>query len=145
METLPAILQTAFENRARDDVLVERVDGVWTPTSTAMLRARIARVASSLHASGLRPGDRIALLAPNRIDWVVADLGILFAGCVVVPIFATQALDQVGFILNHSESAMLFVDTPVRRNVLRERAGIRIPIVAFDDETEEGMAAFEAR
>jgi long-chain acyl-CoA synthetase len=145
METLPAILQTAFEKRARDDVLVERVAGVWTPTSTATLRTRIARTASSLHASGLRAGDRVALLSPNCIDWVVADLGILFAGCVVVPIFATQALDQVAFILNHSQSAILFVDTPARRNVLRDRAGIRIPIIAFDDETEEGMAAFETR
>jgi len=145
METLPATLQTAFETLPRDDVLVERVGGVWTATSTATLRRRIGRVAAGLRASGLRPGDRVALLAPNCVDWVVADLGILFAGCVVVPIFATQALDQVAFILAHSESALLFVDTPARAGVLRDRAGVRIPIVAFDEETQDGLRAFEER
>jgi long-chain acyl-CoA synthetase len=144
METLPAMLQAAFDAHDRPDALVERVDGVWTATSTALLRARVERVAAALHASGLRPGDRVALLSPNRIDWIVADLGILFAGCVVVPIFATQALDQVAYILAHSEAKLVFVDNAARARVLRERAGVTFPIVAFDDPGAEGLGAFEA-
>lgn len=145
METLPALLQAAFDARPRADVLVERVDGVWTPTSTAELRRRIGRVAAALRASGIRPGDRVALLAPNCVDWVVADLGILFAGCVAVPIFATQALDQVAFILAQSEARLLFVDTPARAGHLRSGIGLDVPVVSFEDDGETGLRAFEAR
>jgi long-chain acyl-CoA synthetase len=144
METLPALLQAAFDARPRAGVLVERVDGDWKPTSTAELRRRIARIGAGLRAAGVQPGDRVALLAPNCVDWVVADLGILFAGCVVVPIFATQALDQVAFILAQSEARLLFVDTPARAGRLRTRIGLGIPIVSFEDAGEAGLRAFEA-
>jgi len=144
MTTLPAMLQTAFEKRPRDEVLVERVDGRWTPTSTAALRERIARVASALRGRGLEQGERVALWSPNRVDWVVADLGILYAGCVVVPVFATQALDQVAFIVRHSESRLVFVDTQARAALLRRRIGPEIEIVVFDDDGPNGLRALES-
>jgi long-chain acyl-CoA synthetase len=143
MDTLPAMISEALDAHARPDLIVERVGERWSPTSTARLRERIRRVALGLRSVGLNAKDPIALLASNSVDWIVADLGILFAGCVVVPIFSTQALDQIGYILAHSESRALFVESAVRAHALRERLGLGIPIFAFDDP--EGLAALEER
>lgn len=145
MQTLPEMLRAAFEAHDRPDLIVERVGGVWTPTATAHLQERVERVALGLCAMGLGAGDRVALIAPNRLDWIVADFGILFAGCVVVPIFPTQALDQVQYILAHSEAGAIFVDTPERARTIREATGTKIPIVVFDSPGDDGLHALETR
>ena len=72
-------------------------------------------MAAALREDGLLPGDRVALMSPNRADWILANLGILFAGGVTVPIYATQALDQVA--LHHRRFG--------RARALRRHAGGR--------------------
>ena len=47
---------------------------------------RAARVAGGLRAAGFAPGDRICLDQPNSVEWVESVLGVLFAGCVAVPL-----------------------------------------------------------
>ena len=75
-------------------MLGERVNGVWTAISSAKLLERVENVACAIRDAGLAPGDRIALVAHDCVDWIVSDFAILFAGCVVVPIYPTQALDH---------------------------------------------------
>jgi long-chain acyl-CoA synthetase len=128
-------------------VLFERDGaGVWAALSASEVLARAAAIAAALHERGLSPGDRIALMSPNRVDWIVANLGILFAGCVTVPIYATQALDQVGYILADSAARALFVDTPDVAERLR-RAGIDLAPIVFDAPAGDaaGLDALIAR
>lgn len=49
----------------------------------------------ALRAMGIGEGDRVALLAPNSIRWVAADLAILAEGAIVVPLYARQAPDEL--------------------------------------------------
>ena len=79
--------------------LVERVGGKWTPTSSARLLERVENVACAIRDAGLGAGDRVALVSHNSVDWIVCDFATLFAGCVVVPIYPTQALDHIAHIL----------------------------------------------
>ena len=58
----------------------------------------------------LRPGDRVAILATNRPDWHIADMAILSAGLVSVPVYPTSAASQVGHILGHSGCRVCFVE-----------------------------------
>ncbi len=143
-ETLPQLVRSALEP-PRDDVLNERVDGVWTPISSARLLERIENVACAIRASGIAPGDRVALAAHDCIDWLVTDFGTIFAGCVVVPIYPTQALDHVAYILRHSEAKLLFADSGATLERVRgSGAGVDRAVV-FDSAGDDGLAAFEGR
>jgi long-chain acyl-CoA synthetase len=97
-----------------------------------------------LRARGIATGDRVALMSPNRADWIVANLGILSAGAVTVPIYATQAHDQVGHILADSEAALLFVDTDATAEALRASGVSLPPVIGFDTSGEGSLAALEA-
>jgi long-chain acyl-CoA synthetase len=114
------------------DVLFERdASGAWIALSNRDLLDRAEAIASELRARGIASGDRVALMSGNRVDWIVANLGILFAGGVTVPIYATQAIDQVAFILDDSGARAFFVDTPDVAARLR-LAGIALEPVVFD-------------
>jgi acyl-CoA synthetase (AMP-forming)/AMP-acid ligase II len=73
-------------------------------------QAMLASVRSVL-ALGVRPGDRVALWAPNSARWVIAALGILGAGAVLVPVNTRFKGREAAYILNKSEACALFVVT----------------------------------
>ena len=143
-ETLPALIRRSLA-QPREAVLVERVNKAWTPTSSDQLIERITRIACAIRSAGLSKGDRVALIAADCVNWVVVDFGVLFAGCVVVPIFPTQAPDQVAYILQNSEAKLIFTDTPHAAQGVRA-LNLALPsIVVFEDDGEDSLAAFEAK
>ncbi len=141
-QTLPQLIRGALA-RPRDGVLIERVDGKWTPLSSGALLARAENVAAALRGAGLEQGDRVALISHNCIDWIVCAFGTLFAGCVVVPIYPTQALDQTGYILAHSGSKLVFVDTPQGLDRLRGVSHLPRAIV-MSGQDEGSLQNFES-
>ncbi len=143
-ETLPSIIRRALAT-PRAEVLVERVGGTWTPTSSATLIERVENVACAVRDAGLVAGDRVALVSHNCIDWIVCDFAAIFAGCVVVPIYPTQALDHVGYILEHSGARLIFVDTSETFERLRESGATLPRVVRFDSAAADGLGLFEAR
>ncbi|MBN2232582.1 MAG: long-chain fatty acid--CoA ligase [Deltaproteobacteria bacterium] len=72
---------------------------------------RVECVAGGLMARGVQAGARVALLSENRPEWSYADLGILSCGAANVPIYPTSQPRQISYIINNSESAVLFVST----------------------------------
>jgi long-chain acyl-CoA synthetase len=70
---------------------------------------RVKHVALGLAALGIRPGDRICLLSENRPEWSIVDLAILSLGAINVPIYTTQAIDQIDYILADSGPRAIFV------------------------------------
>ncbi len=117
--------------------------GIWVITGSHALRERVAAAAMGLREAGVRRGDRVAIMSPNRVDWIVSNLAILHAGAVVVPLYATQAHDQVRHILTDSEARLLFVDTPAVCATLRA-SGISLPrCISFDPTGADDLAALE--
>lgn len=143
-ETLPSLIRAALA-QARDEVLVERVAGEWTSISSARLLERVQNVACAIRDAGLEAGDRVALVAHNCVDWIVCDFATFFAGCVVVPIYPTQALDHTAYILEHSGARLIFVDRQETLEHLRE-SNVPLPrVVVFDSAGQDGLQLFEAR
>lgn len=84
----------------------------WRTISWVAYGRTVRALTAALLASGVRPGERVAILASNRPEWHMADVAILSAGAVSVPVYPTSAGSQVEYVLGHSESRICFVDTP---------------------------------
>jgi long-chain acyl-CoA synthetase len=109
--SVPGLILAAVSRHNKEDALNYRADGKWHNIPAAAFVERVKHVALGLSGLGVRPGDRIALLSENRPEWSVADLAILSLGAINVPIYTTQALDQVEYILSDSGAKAMFIST----------------------------------
>lgn len=109
--------------------------GLYRDLSWAEVRRAADLVASGLMALGVRPGDRVAILSENRVEWIVADLAIVTAGAVGMPMHSPLTPNQVAYQLAHSGAVGVFVSGPCQAakvaEVLEELPDLRF-LVAFD-------------
>jgi long-chain acyl-CoA synthetase len=111
--------------------------GLWHDLSWADYRADALACAAALVDAGIEPGDRVGVVAENRIEWLIADLGILAAGAVNVPPHAPLAGRQVHYQLADAGSRWLFLSN--RKQIdkigpfLSELPNLR-GVVVFDDQ-----------
>lgn len=109
--------------------------GVYHDLNWRRYHADAQACAASLVAAGIRPGDRVALLAENRVEWLLADMGILAAAAVNVPPHAPLSARQVQYQLTDSGARWLFLSTPEQadkiRTIRRELPNL-LGVVAFD-------------
>lgn len=93
-------LLVARETTAPDHVAFEVAEnGEWRPVTTRDFADEVRALAKGFMAHGIRAGDPIAIMAPTRYEWAVADLAAWFAGAVVVPIYETSSPSQVNAIV----------------------------------------------
>jgi len=88
---------------------VEAVVDGRTRISYAELGARVERSAAACMAGGVAPGDRVAIWAPNSLDWIVAALGAVSAGAVLVPLNTRFKGGEAADVLRRSGARLLFV------------------------------------
>ena len=108
-------LVTMFLARAREKrdrpFLWKKVEGNWQPISYAEAARQVATLADSLKRIGLKPGDRVMLVSENRPEWLIADLGIMAAGCITVPTYTTNTTRDHQHILANSKASAVIVST----------------------------------
>ena len=102
--SVPAMVRTAAEQHADRDAVVDG-DIRWT---YAQLAEQVERAAAAVVTTGLNPGERAAIWAPNLPEWIVAALGILAAGGVVVPLNTRFKGEEAADILARSGARVLF-------------------------------------
>jgi len=108
-QTIPHFCIESFRRNAKPDALAYKLGDVWHRLSGADAIEKIKRIALGLSAMGVKAGDRIAIISENRPEWSLTDLAILSLRAVNVPIYTTQAVEQIRFILENSGAKMLFV------------------------------------
>src|SRR5258708_6966122 len=101
-ESLLEMLRASVDANASAEALVEVGGG---RVSYAALWDRAARVAGGLRQGGIRPGDRVAVRLPNCIDWVLALIGGLMAGAIMVPVNTRFTDEEAGYVIADSGSA----------------------------------------
>ncbi len=89
--------------------LLHKQEGKWRSLSYREVGRRTIALLQALRREGVEPADRVAILAENRPEWFVADLAILAAGAVDVPVYATSPANEIEYILMHSGARVLFV------------------------------------
>ncbi|WNM35919.1 fatty acid--CoA ligase family protein [Streptomyces sp. Li-HN-5-11] len=103
--SVPGLVRSAAERYADAEAVV---DGR-TRISYGELGARVERAAAACVASGVALGDRVAVWAPNSLDWMVAALGAVSAGAVLVPLNTRFKGAEAADVLRRSGTRLLFV------------------------------------
>src|SRR5262249_31441170 len=107
----------------RPDTLNYKSGGRWVPISSDEMLERAKLIAAGLHAIGVLPGDRVALLSESRVEWTVTDAGSIFARTIDVPSYATLTPPQVRYILNDSGASVLFIENRKKFDEIKEVLG----------------------
>lgn len=108
-QTLPHFCIESFRRNNKRDALAYKAGDAWKYLSGTDAIERIRRIATGLASLGVKAGDRIAIISENRPEWSLTDLAILSLRAVNVPIYTTQAVEQIRYILEDSGAKMLLV------------------------------------
>ncbi|MCA1589767.1 MAG: AMP-binding protein, partial [Acidobacteria bacterium] len=108
--TLAELFRRAAERHNRPDALNYKRGGEWQKISSNEMLTRAECIAAGLYSLGLRREDKAAILAANSPEWTLADAGCQLAGVIDVPIYMTLAGSSVCYILNDSQTRVLFVE-----------------------------------
>src|SRR5215472_14760966 len=85
-------------------------DGPWQTISWAQARQLALELAAGFIEFGLQPGERVALMLPNRTEHVLADIAVMHAGGVPVTVYATLAADQIGYVAGDCDARIAVLD-----------------------------------
>ena len=92
--------------------------------------------ARGLLAMGFKPGDAIAMLSANRVEFITAYMGILRAGMIAVPINFKFSIETIEFIFGDSDIKAMVCDAPRRNDLSTD-----LPVFNFDDDGPNGYEA----
>ena len=148
IETIPSQFLQSVETFDKKDAFRYKSGGKYVDVSHREALDRVHHAMLALRALGLAKGDRVALLSENRVEWALADLAILSAGCITVPVYPTVPPSQVEYILTDSEARAIFVSTPAllaKVSACRSRLPRLQHVICFDpDSADEGVVPFDA-
>lgn len=108
-QTVPHFMFAALRAFDKPNALNYKDKNSWVNIAAEKFIERVKNVALGLYEMGVRAGDRVAIISENRPEWSITDLAILSLRAVNVPIYTTQAHDQIRYILEDSQSKILFI------------------------------------
>ncbi len=92
----------------------------WLSFTWAQIAAEVMRWQAALVREGLAPGDRVAVMLKNCVEWVIFDQAALGLGLVTVPLYLDDRPDNAAWILNHSGAKLLLVEGKFQHKKLAE-------------------------
>jgi long-chain acyl-CoA synthetase len=110
--SLPAMFFEQAERLGDRPFLWTKHEGRYRATSWAEAAREVRQLARGLTALGIGRGDRVALVAENRPEWVIADFAIMSAGAVAVPAYVTNTVDDHRHVFATSGAAAVIVSKP---------------------------------
>ncbi len=121
--------------------------GAWVSYTWAQVAAEVERWRRALVKEGLAPGDRVAVMLKNCVDWVVFDQAALSLGLVTVPLYLDDRPDNAAYILDHADAKLLLVEGKFQHKKLAEIAGTAHQLQRIVSLTvpENGLAAWSPR
>lgn len=125
--TIPEMFQKIVGKFAATSrpVLMHKTGGTYQGIGYAELKNRVENFALGLASLGIRRGDRVAIVAENRPEWVISDQAIVALGAIDVPVYPTMSAKQNEYIFNDAGVRMAIVSNQFQLNkVMRVRENV---------------------
>jgi long-chain acyl-CoA synthetase len=131
--SLASVLQESALRRPDKVAVIEGPPARRRMTYAELWDASLRR-AGALRAAGVEPGDRVALLALNTIDFITAYYGILARGAVVVPVAPMLVADEIAFLLQDSGARLALVADDLETVVAGGAAAADVPVLLLGSD-----------
>ena len=158
-DTVLEIFEATVRAHPERPAMARKRGGAWATTCWREYGDAVGQAARALVATGVEPGQGVVILAANRPEWFVANLGAVAAGARPAGIYTNSTPEQCRYIAGHAEAAVAFVDGPdalarfqaaggrppgLETVVLMEGAATEPGTVTWDDFLARGDATDEA-
>ncbi|BCN40810.1 long-chain-fatty-acid--CoA ligase [Alicycliphilus denitrificans] len=101
--TLPQMLRQRAQRDARRVAIRQKDFGIWKPVTWAQYYERAAHFGQGLLQLGLPAGGHVGVIAENRIEWVLAQMGAGLAGGITVGVYPTSPTAEVAYVVGHAD------------------------------------------
>src|ERR1035437_5177762 len=118
-KTIPQLFQIMCKDFGKGKVrpaITHRQNENWIDIKYDELYKQTEEFALGLAALGVKRGNKIAIIAENRPEWVYSDMAILGLGAVDIPLYPSLTAESVQFILNNSESKGIIISNKFQLN-----------------------------
>ena len=146
--TIIDLFEGAVAGYGSKEFLVEKHGKVWESTTYAEAKREVLRVGAGLVALGIEPKQTISILAEGCNNWIISELGLLYAGAISVPLsIKLEESNDLLFRLRHADVVAIFVSKyqlpKIRR--IREQLPLLKYVIVYDEvELESGEMSLEA-
>lgn len=138
---IPAYQLKHFPN---SHMFVTKQHGNWTPVSTQDFMDLVLKLSKGLLALGVKVGEKVALVSPNRYEWNAMDIAIQQIGAIVVPVYPNISSNDYRYIFNDAGIRYAFVGT---QELVTKISGVSAEIPSFDKlftfDSFEGVACYD--
>ncbi|RBM20253.1 long-chain fatty acid--CoA ligase [Streptomyces sp. PT12] len=120
---LDRVAETPDLEAFRYPVATEGGPDAWHSYTWAQAAQRVYAIAAGLMGLGIRPEERVAIASTTRVDWILADFGIMCAGAATTTVYPQTNADETAFILADSGSRVLIAEDAAQLAKVREKRG----------------------
>ncbi len=131
---LASVAGEAFSDRVAARFLR---DGEWQELSFAEHAGRVQELALGLTELGIKPGERVCILADTRPEWSIASLAVSAAGAVVVPIYPTNSPEECEWVAGNSGASAVIAENAAQLQKI-EQVRANLPELRYAIGIEAG-------
>ena len=145
-KTIIDLFEASVEKYGAKTFLLEKRHRKFEPTTYAETKEQALEVGAGLASAGIRPGDKVAILAEGSNAWIISELGLFYAGAISVPLSVKlEESNDLLFRMRHAEVKAVFVSKyqlPKIRRIRAELPQLEHVIVLGHIPLESGETAY---
>lgn len=148
MATIIELFEESVRTFETNPYVYQKENGSFRPYTYSEVHARVEKFAAGMLALGLDEGDRVSLLSEGQLDWICAELGILYCAAINVPLsIKLNEPSELIFRLKHSESRFIVVSSTQLVKVRGFKDELpkleKIIVIGTADENDRGVISFD--
>jgi len=144
VETIPHRVLANAQELKDDTAHLRRVGDDWEPITWGEYGATVERAARALIASGIEPGDRLAILSYNTPEWVVFSVAAMAVGAVPVGIYYASSTGEISEMLERSNARVVLCQTASLAGKVDAASHENLDLVVGVEDAPEGVVSWEA-
>ena len=129
------LLKLSLDKFNKEDIVASKRNGEWVKYSTQEFVDEVNSISRGLISKGIKKGDKVAIMSPNRPEWNICDFGIMQMGATQVPMYPTLAENDIKFIIKDADIKLVFVSDKAlfdKLNTVQTRDNASFEIFSFD-------------